>query len=162
MKSLSHVRLLTTPWPAAYQAPLSMGFSRQEYWSGVPLPSPLPTSTWCVISWLPFGANSWKEEPCVCVCDSVVWKEEPCVCVTVCVCVCDSAVWKEEPCVCVYVCVTQLCPTLCSGVSCPPGSSVWNSPGKNTGVACHALLQEIFLTQGWNMVSCIAGRFFTV
>ena len=30
-----------TPWTAAYQAPLSMGFSRQEYWSGLPLPSPL-------------------------------------------------------------------------------------------------------------------------
>ena len=39
-KSLSRVRLLATPWSAAYQAPLSMGFSRQEYWSGVPLPSP--------------------------------------------------------------------------------------------------------------------------
>ena len=37
-KSLSHVRLLATPWTAAHQAPLSMGFSRQEYWSGVPLP----------------------------------------------------------------------------------------------------------------------------
>ena len=35
----SHVWLLATPWTAAYQAPLSMGFSRQEYWSGVPLPS---------------------------------------------------------------------------------------------------------------------------
>ena len=40
VKSLSHVRLLATPWTAAYQAPLSMGFSRQEYWSGVPLPYP--------------------------------------------------------------------------------------------------------------------------
>ena len=40
VKSLSRVRLLATPWTAAYQAPLSMGFSRQEYWSGVPLPSP--------------------------------------------------------------------------------------------------------------------------
>ena len=40
VKSLSHVRLLATPWTAAYQAALSMGFSRQEYWSGVPLPSP--------------------------------------------------------------------------------------------------------------------------
>ena len=40
VKSLSHVRLLATPWTAAYQAPPSMGFSRQEYWSGVPLPSP--------------------------------------------------------------------------------------------------------------------------
>ena len=38
-KSLSSVRLFSTPWTAAYQAPLSMGFSRQEYWSGVPLPS---------------------------------------------------------------------------------------------------------------------------
>ena len=41
VKSFSHVRLLATPWTAAYQAPLSMGLSRQEYWSGVPLPSPL-------------------------------------------------------------------------------------------------------------------------
>ena len=40
VKSLSRVQLLATPWTAAYQAPLSMGFSRQEYWSGVPLPSP--------------------------------------------------------------------------------------------------------------------------
>ena len=40
VKPLSHVRLLVTPWTAAYQAPPSMGFSRQEYWSGVPLPSP--------------------------------------------------------------------------------------------------------------------------
>ena len=40
VKSLSHVRLLVTPWTAAYQAPPPMGFSRQEYWSGLPLPSP--------------------------------------------------------------------------------------------------------------------------
>ena len=39
-KSLSHVRLFATPWTAAHQAPPSMGFSRQEYWSEVPLPSP--------------------------------------------------------------------------------------------------------------------------
>ena len=40
VKSLSHVWLPATPWTAAHQAPPSMGFSRQEYWSGVPLPSP--------------------------------------------------------------------------------------------------------------------------
>ena len=40
LSRFSHVRLLATPWTAAYQAPPSMGFSRQEYWSGVPLPSP--------------------------------------------------------------------------------------------------------------------------
>ena len=39
VKSLSHVWLLATPWTAAYQSPPSMEFSRQEYWSGVPLPS---------------------------------------------------------------------------------------------------------------------------
>ena len=40
LKSLGRVRLFVTPWTTAYQAPLSMGFSRQEYWSGLPLPSP--------------------------------------------------------------------------------------------------------------------------
>ena len=40
VKSLSHVQLFVTPWTVAYQTPPSMGFSRQEYWSGVPLPSP--------------------------------------------------------------------------------------------------------------------------
>ena len=57
VKSLICVRLLATPWTAAYQAPPSMGFSRQEYWSGVPLPS--PTGLWdecnCAVVWaLPF------------------------------------------------------------------------------------------------------------
>ena len=40
VKSLSRIRLFTTPWAAAYQAPLPTGFSSQEYWNGVPLPSP--------------------------------------------------------------------------------------------------------------------------
>ena len=40
VKSLSHVRLLVTPWTVAYQAPSSMGFSRQKCWSGLPFPSP--------------------------------------------------------------------------------------------------------------------------
>ena len=38
--SLSRVRLFVTPWTVAHQAPLSMGFSRQEYWSGLPFLSP--------------------------------------------------------------------------------------------------------------------------
>ena len=41
VKSLSRVRLLVTPWTAAHQGPPSIGFSRQEHWSGVPLPSPM-------------------------------------------------------------------------------------------------------------------------
>ena len=40
VKSLSHVRLFVIPWTVVYQVSLSMGFSRQEYWSGSPLPSP--------------------------------------------------------------------------------------------------------------------------
>ena len=40
VKSLSHIRLFATPWTVAYQAPPSMGFSRQAYWSGLPFPSP--------------------------------------------------------------------------------------------------------------------------
>ena len=41
VKLLRHVQPFATPWTVAFQAPLSMGFSRQEYWSGVPRPSPL-------------------------------------------------------------------------------------------------------------------------
>ena len=51
VKSLSRVGLLATPWTAAYQAPLSMGFARQEYWSGVPLS--------CLLLLLP----AWKMYP---------------------------------------------------------------------------------------------------
>ena len=40
VKSLSHVQLFATSWTVAHQAPLSMEFSRQEYWSGLPFPSP--------------------------------------------------------------------------------------------------------------------------
>ena len=40
VKSLSRVQLFAAPWTVTYQAPLSMGFSKQEYWSGLPFPSP--------------------------------------------------------------------------------------------------------------------------
>ena len=55
---LSHVRLLSTPWTTAHQAPPSMGFSGQQYWSGVPLPSPkmffyqnVMLAAWRIILW---------------------------------------------------------------------------------------------------------------
>ena len=48
VKSFSHIPLVATPWTATYQAPPSMGFSSQEYWSGVPLPSPR-TLEWVAI-----------------------------------------------------------------------------------------------------------------
>ena len=51
VKSLSRVQLLATPWTAAYQAPPSMGFSRHEYWSGVPLPSPISSLLNRPVTW---------------------------------------------------------------------------------------------------------------
>ena len=61
VKSLSRVRLFTTPWTAAHQAPPSMGFSRQEYWSGVSSPSP---SFKAKPSWkFLLGNIFWSETP---------------------------------------------------------------------------------------------------
>ena len=54
-KSLSRVQLLPTPWTAAYQAPPSMGFSRQEYWSGSPVPFP------CLSEKLFISPSIWNE-----------------------------------------------------------------------------------------------------
>ena len=72
VKSLSRVRLFATPWTAAHQAVPSMGFSRQEYWSGVPLPSPLLLSiisqifVYLCFCMLLFVAKSWQ-----CFCNPV-------------------------------------------------------------------------------------------
>ena len=55
VKLLSRVWLLVTQWTAAHQAPLSMGFSRQEYWSGVPLPSPFH----CIYIYYIFSKLQW-------------------------------------------------------------------------------------------------------
>ena len=60
VKSLSRVRLLATPWTAAYQAPPPMGVSRQDYWSGVSLPSPRLDYS---LYWLP-GSSVTKEFTC--------------------------------------------------------------------------------------------------
>ena len=49
LSRFSRVQLLATPWTAAYQAPPSMGFSRQEFWNGVPLPSPPWTPAACKV-----------------------------------------------------------------------------------------------------------------
>ena len=63
VKSLSHVRLLATPWTAAYQAPLSMGFSRQEYWSGLPLPCPYSTAVAFKLCFLDQDLSRWRSGP---------------------------------------------------------------------------------------------------
>ena len=58
VKSLSRVRLVATPWTAAYQTPRSMGFSRQEYWTGLPLPSPnilrISSHMFCVMCYISY------------------------------------------------------------------------------------------------------------
>ena len=58
VKLLSRVWLLATPWTAAHQAPPSMGFSRQEYWSGVPLPSPCYLFMWSLFICLPSPSSA--------------------------------------------------------------------------------------------------------
>ena len=70
VKSLSHVWLLAIPWTAAHQVPLSMGFSRQEQWSGVPLPSPTTREHQVCKHSAPgtqqellFPAGAWTEAP---------------------------------------------------------------------------------------------------
>ena len=64
VKSLSHVRLLVTPWTVAFQAPPSMGFSRQEYWSGLPFPSPGDLPDPGIEPWSPaFQVDTLTSEP---------------------------------------------------------------------------------------------------
>ena len=59
VKSLSRVQLLATAWTAAYQAPPHMGFSRQEYWSGLPLPSPIQSPSDGQMGFSPVDSSSW-------------------------------------------------------------------------------------------------------
>ena len=75
-KSLSRVWPLVTPWTAAYQAPPSVGFSRQEYWSGVPLPSPFKINNtietdktnWLYNSMLIYRKKTWIKQESVKFC----------------------------------------------------------------------------------------------
>ena len=71
-KSLSRVRLSGTPWTAAYQAPQSMGFSRQEYWSGVPSPSPI--SGYSMTNLKTFKISPAVQETCELWVQSLGWK----------------------------------------------------------------------------------------
>ena len=109
------------PWTIAPRAPLSMGFPRQEHQSGLPFPSSGDLS------------NPGMEPESLALASAAAWE----------------APNKHLAVLCL---VAQLCPILCNPVDCSlPGSSVYeNSPGKNTGVDCHALLQGIFPTQGLN------------
>ena len=156
VKFLSHVRLLATPWTAAYQAPPSMGFFRQKYWSGVPLPSPTLSESqfrkrnkwvfdhlkeikffpWKLKEFISMNSQgqSWIFDfnfffffagglefavmlLCRCCCCCCCWVAS----------VMSDSVWPHR------WQLTRLC-------------RPWNSPGKNTGVGCHFLLQWCYST----------------
>ena len=139
LSCFSRVQLCATPWTVARQASLSMGFSRQEYWSGLPCPPPgdLPTPGMEPVSRMStalaggfFTTSATRKA-------HVVHESE------------------SE--------VAQSCPTLCDPMDCSlPGSSVhpWDFPGKSTGMGCHCLLQGSSRPRDQIRVSRIVGRFF--
>ena len=141
------------PWTAAYQAPPSMGFSRQEYWSGVPLPSPQQKSRYFLIlqqisiaqkkrfisrlignvDFSSFQVNNLE----ILHTPSNTTQPVPSI----------NRFWYNES----ESEVPQSCPTLQPHGLWPTRLlRPWDSPGKSTGVGCHFLLQEIFSTQGSN------------
>ena len=84
MKSLSPVRLLATPWTTAYQSPPSMGFSRQEYWRSVPLPSALFSHkeeqmwvSWAEVNEARACYTKWSKLECVKVAQSCLTLFDP-------------------------------------------------------------------------------------
>ena len=139
VKLLSHVHLFATPWTVARQAPLSMGFSREEYWSGLPCPPPgdLPDPG--------IEPKSLMSPPLAggFLTTSATWEAQ-----------------RENK---VKVLVVQLCPTLWDPMDCsPPGSSVhgllqartleWFAMPSSRGSS---------RPRDQTQVSHIAGRFFT-
>ena len=86
VKLLSHIQPFATLYTVAHQAPPSMGFSRQEYWSGLPFPSPGVVSSW--IGERPvYGLSTQWGAVCGSSCIGVMYNRATCVCVCVCVCV---------------------------------------------------------------------------
>ena len=115
VKSLSRVQLFATPWTVAHQAPPSMGFSRQEHWSGLPFPSPGDLPTQGSNSGLPHCRQthyhlSHRGSPHTFT--HTLIKAYVCICVPTRTCIPARTVARS-------------CPTLCDSMDCsPPGSSV--------------------------------------
>ena len=110
--------LFATLWVVALQAPLSMGFHRQEYWNRLPFPPPGDL--------LDPGIKPMSPASPALQVDSLLLSHQ------------GNSPYKG----CVCVSVTQSRPTLWDSMDYSlPGSSAWNSPGQNTGVGCHLLLQ---------------------
>ena len=124
------IRLYVTPETAAHQAPLSMGFSRQEYWRGLPLPSPVYTYTFMYILYI---------HRCIYVYNWVTMlysRDGHNIINQRCVCVLSHSVMSDS---------LRAHGLWSAWLPCP-----WDFPGKDTGMGYHALVQGIFLTQGSN------------
>ena len=95
-KSLSRVRLLATPWTAAYQAPPSLGFSRQEYWSGVPLPShyKITNTSWPLNNAEGLWTMQAVENPHITILSAYLWYPTNCIYWIRLYC---SIYWKDSP-----------------------------------------------------------------
>ena len=135
------VRLFATPWTVACQGPLSMGFSRQEYWRGWPFPSPRDPPDpgikpmYLLVSW---------------IVRQVLYQLAP----------------PGKPHIYTYMLclVTQSCPTLYDSVDCsPPGSSVYgDSLGKTLEWVAMPSSRKSSQPRDWTQVSRITGGFFTI
>ena len=127
MKSLSHVRIFATPWTVAYQTPPSMGFSRQEYWSGLPFLSPGVLSNPRIEPVSPaLQAATLTSEPPGKPSRIIYWSPQPLLFMYYCCCL-----------------VAKSYPTLWTHG--PPGSSIHGLSQARIG--CHFLLQGIFPTR---------------
>ena len=135
MKSLSRVRLFATPWTVAHQAPLSMGFSRQGYWSGFPFPSP-------------GDLHDPKIEPTSPVLAAKFFSNEP--------------PGEPQHYLRVKSEVAQSCLTLCDAVDCtPPGSSVHGIlQARILEWVAISFSRGSSQPRDRTRVSCIAGRRF--
>ena len=158
---------LPTPWTVALQASLSMGFSSQEYWSGLPFPSPgdlpdpwikpeSPSLAGEFFTTAAAAAKSLQSCPTLCnpIDGSPPGSPNPGILQArtleqVAISFSSEPPGNVHAMLCL---VAQSCPILCNPTDCSlPGSSLQgDSPGKNTGVGCQAFLQGIFPTQGSN------------
>ena len=128
VKLLSRVRLFATPWTVAHQAPPSMGFSRQEYWSGLPFPSP--------------GGRPYPGiEPRSPALQADALTFEPPG---------KPLTFKVFLQITAAKCAVLSCSVVSDSLQSHELYSPWNSPVLNTGVGSLSLLQGIFPTQGLN------------
>ena len=151
VKSFSHVWLFAILWTVAHQAPPSMGFSRQEYWSGLTFPSPgyLPNPG------IETRSPALQADLLFYICCASIHRDS--------VDTLFAHRWPSLPLFLARVSCSVIYSSLrpnglwSARLLCP-----WDFSGKNTGVGSYSLLQGIFLTQGSTQVSCIAGRRFNL